>query len=67
MLKKKWTGRELARACLSIVCVTGTIGIALKFITLFERWVYFPTFPNICDSIFLIFAVLWLAISQRLS
>ena len=72
MLKKEWTGRELARACVSIICVIGTFGIALKFITTIiqcnlmgvQNYVYFPIFPNICDSIFLMFSVLWLAYSS---
>jgi hypothetical protein len=32
----------------------GTIGIALKFVTFFNHWVYFPSFPNALDSTFLI-------------
>jgi hypothetical protein len=32
----------------------GTIGIALKFTTYFDHWIYFPTFPNALDSTFLI-------------
>jgi hypothetical protein len=32
----------------------GTIGIAAKFTTFFNHWVYFPTFPNTLDSVFLV-------------
>ncbi len=32
----------------------GTIAIALKFVTFFNHWVYFPSFPNSLDSAFLI-------------
>jgi hypothetical protein len=32
----------------------GTIGIAVKFTTYFDQWIYFPTFPNALDSTFLI-------------
>jgi hypothetical protein len=43
------------------ICVSGVIGIALKFTTLFDHWLYFPTFPNILDALFLVLAVLYLA------
>ncbi len=33
----------------------GTVGVALKFTTFFDHWVYFPSFPNFLDSAFLIF------------
>jgi len=67
------SGRELAGKCLVVALVSGTIGIALKFITTIiqcnlmgvQRYVYFPVFPNVLDSIFLIFAVLWLAFRRR--
>jgi hypothetical protein len=53
--------RKLLGDCIIIMFVSGTIGIALKFITLFDQVVYFPSFPNIFDSLFLISAVLFLA------
>jgi len=40
--------------------VFGTIGIALKFTTYFNKWVYFPSFPNVLDASFLIFSVVYL-------
>jgi hypothetical protein len=40
--------------------VSGTIGIALKFTTFFDKWVYFPLFPNIVDAAFLIVSVIYL-------
>jgi hypothetical protein len=55
---------ELAEDCLKIVAVTGTIGIALKFITFFNHWVYFPSFPNALDSTFLITATAFLTWSS---
>lgn len=46
--------KELLSTGLLIVFFTGTIGIALKFVTFFNHWVYFPSFPNALDSTFLI-------------
>ncbi len=56
---------ELFHDCMLIVTVCGTIGIALKFITFFNQWVYFPSFPNALDSTFLISAVGYLAWKSR--
>lgn len=56
---------QLANDCIQIALVCGTIGIALKFITFFNQWVYFPTFPNVIDSAFLITAILYLAVAAR--
>jgi hypothetical protein len=61
-LHNNWN--QLACDCIQIALVCGTIGIALKFTTFFNQWVYFPTFPNALDSAFLITAVLsltWMA------
>jgi len=52
---------ELVQDCLKIVAVTGTVGIALKFVTFFNQWVYFPSFPNALDTTFLITSVGYLA------
>lgn len=57
--------RELLQDCMIVVFVCGTIGIALKFVTFFNQWVYFPSFPNVLDSTFLISAVLFLAWKSR--
>jgi hypothetical protein len=43
------------------ICVSGVIGIALKFMTLFDHWLYFPIFPNVLDALFLVVSVLYLA------
>lgn len=52
--------KELLNDCILIVLASGTIGIALKFTTFFDKWVYFPSFPNIIDATFLIFTVIYL-------
>lgn len=52
---------------LSVIFATGTIGIALKFITTIiqcnlmgvERYVHFPVFPNVLDSTFLSIGALY--------
>lgn len=54
-LHKNW--QSLACDLLLIACIAGTIGIALKYVSYFNNWVWFPTFPNIFDSTFLIFSV----------
>jgi hypothetical protein len=56
---------DLLNDCLQIALVCGTIGIALKFITFFDQWVYFPTFPNFLDSTFLITSITYLAWKAR--
>ncbi len=58
-LNRSW--KELANDCLLLVLVFGTIGIALKFTTFFDKWVYFPSFPNFLDATFLILSVVYLA------
>jgi hypothetical protein len=45
-----------------IAFTLGTIGIALKFASYFNEWVYFPSLPNVFDSAFLIIAVLYFSI-----
>ena len=54
------TWKELLDNCVLIALVFGTIGIAIKFVTFFDQWVYFPAFPNALDATFLIFTVLYL-------
>jgi hypothetical protein len=51
---------DLLNDCIQIALVCGTIGIALKFITFFDQWVYFPSFPNVLDATFLILSVTYL-------
>ena len=62
-LKASWT--DVFKQILTNVCVIGTIGIALKFTTFFDGWVYFPLWPNICDSVFLVASALYLALRRR--
>jgi intracellular septation protein A len=57
--------RKLLDDCLTLVCVFGIIGIALKFTTFFDKWVYFPSFPNIFDATFLISSGIFLAWKSR--
>ena len=52
---------ELFQDLMTIMFVCGTIGIALKFVTFFNQWVYFPSFPNMLDSAFLVSAVTFFA------
>jgi hypothetical protein len=73
MVIRYHTYKNLAIDLLSILFISGTIGIALKFITfqiiLNENLasgnlltdVFFPYFPNVLDSAFLISAVFYLA------
>lgn len=56
---------ELTNDCLIIMFVAGTVGIALKFTTFFDQWVYFPSFPNILDAAFLITSVMYLTTRSR--
>ena len=62
-LHSSWS--DLGKDCLQIILICGTIGIALKFVTFFNHWVYFPSFPNALDSTFLIFSVLYLTWNAR--
>ncbi len=52
---------ELFNDCMTITFVCGTIGVALKFVTFFNQWVYFPSFPNMLDSAFLVSSVMFFA------
>ena len=54
------TTGELVHDCILVMFACGTIGIALKFVTFFNQWVYFPSFPNALDSTFLICAIAYL-------
>ena len=55
---KNW--KALFSDLLAVLFVAGTVGFALKFSTYFDKWVFFPSFPNILDSTFLVSAVLYL-------
>ncbi len=52
--------RKFVNNCFIVILVAGTIGIALKFIAYFNHWVYFPSFPNILDSAFLVISAVYL-------
>ena len=52
--------KNLINDLIMITCIGGSVAIALKFITYFNHWVYFPAFPNMLDSIFLVCAVTYL-------
>ena len=58
-IHRNW--KELCNDCMLILFVFGTSGIALKFTTFFDKWVYFPLFPNIFDAAFLIISSTFLA------
>ena len=51
-LNKSW--KEVLTNGLMVAFFFGTVGVALKFVTFFNQWVYFPSFPNFLDSAFLI-------------
>ena len=56
-----WTRAQvLERGSILLFCA-GILGIAFKFSTYWNHWVYFPLWPNICDSLFLIVGALVLA------
>jgi cytochrome c oxidase assembly factor CtaG len=59
LMYRNWT--ELLHDCIIVLILSGTAGIAVKFTTFFDKWVYFPSFPNICDAAFLILSVAYLA------
>jgi hypothetical protein len=63
VIHQRWS--ELIQDGIQISLVCGTIGIALKFLTFFNHWVYFPSFPNVLDSTFLIVAILYFAWTAR--
>ena len=51
------TFRKFLNNCFIVVLVSGTIGIALKFLAYFNHWIYFP---NIFDSMFLVISAVYL-------
>jgi hypothetical protein len=59
---------ELLHDCMLIVFSCGIIGIAIKFVTFVNQWVFFPSFPNVLDSAFLISAAgyfAWTSLKRR--
>jgi hypothetical protein len=65
VIHQNWSA--LINDCIQIALICGTIGIALKFVTFFNHWVYFPSFPNFLDSTFLIFSISYFAWNARRS
>jgi hypothetical protein len=55
---------KLAKNLIAVACVAGSVGIAAKFALFWDNWVYFPLFPNICDSAWLVFSVSYLGLLQ---
>jgi uncharacterized membrane protein len=53
--------KTLLNNLILIAFMFGTLGIALKFPTYFDHWVFFPSFPNAFDSAFLILSVTYFA------
>jgi hypothetical protein len=62
----KFNKKASIREVISVICFSGIIGIAIKFITLFDKWLYFPYYPNIFDSIFLILSAFYLFIERHI-
>jgi hypothetical protein len=62
-IPKTW--KELFNNCVILMLTFGSIGIALKFTTFFDKWVFFPFFPNILDAAFIILSVIYLSLKSR--
>lgn len=64
---KSW--KEILINGLTVTFFFGTVGVALKFVTFFNHWVYFPSFPNFLDSAFMIlgstYFVVYIVYSRR--
>lgn len=53
MLSRLIGSRRRWQSVLDILFGTGALAIGLKFPTYWNQWVYFPTIPNILDTVFL--------------
>ena len=62
LYKTEITWRQFFDDALIIICICGSIAVALKFVTYFDHWVFFPGFPNALDSVFIIFSAVYLAV-----
>jgi hypothetical protein len=62
LYKTEITWRQFFDDALIIICIFGSIAIALKFVTYFYHWVFFPGFPNALDSVFIIFSTVYLTV-----
>jgi cytochrome c oxidase assembly factor CtaG len=49
--------KEFSLSAVKIILFCGVLGIAVKFTTFFNHSVYFPLFPNVLDSVFLVVAI----------
>ena len=59
---KELTKRQFAYKVILVILGAGLIGFALKFTTYFNKWYWFPTWPNIGDAAFIFIAGLSLLI-----
>jgi hypothetical protein len=59
MINSNVAKKQLLVYCIDLLFFSGVIAIALKFGVFWNKWVYFPLFPNIFDSTLLVFSVVW--------
>jgi hypothetical protein len=62
LYKTEKTWRQLFDDALIIICICGSVAAALKFVTYFNHWMFFPAFPNALDSVLIIFSSVYLAV-----
>lgn len=60
--KPRWLGVAL----IDIMFAFGVTGIGFGFTKLFDHWVYYPFWPNIVDSSFLVAAACWILVRRKL-
>ena len=58
---KPVSSQQLLRSMTVILFAGGMLGIAFKFTTLFDQWIYFPKYPNFIDTIFLMVGTIYLS------
>ena len=58
---KPVSSQRLLRSMTVILFAGGMFGIAIKFTTLFNKWIYFPISPNFVDAIFLMVGTAYLS------
>lgn len=54
------TRRRLVTTLAEILLGAGILSIGLKFASYWDHWVFFPTVPNLLDSVVLAIAAAWL-------
>lgn len=62
-IHRSWS--DLANDLIQILIIGGAIGVAAKLISYFNKWVYFPSFPNVVDATFIVTAVIYLSWKSR--